>query len=185
MAALIQYRREDMKDLFNSGNKIPDGALPKDAGDLLKGDLLKTDVFTGGKDFNLSGTFVIKNKNGLVLDVSGNSKNDNAAIITFNQNNGDNQRFKLEQLSDLSYKITAVHSNKAMTVNDKNKVVQSSWKNTDEQKWKITSNDDGSVKITNVKNGRVLDIPGNSSVIRTEMWTHSDNGTPAQRFSLV
>jgi hypothetical protein len=151
----------------------------------ISGDLLNVDKVFGGKEFDLSGTYVIKNKNGLVLDVSENSKNDDAVIITFNQNNGDNQRFMIEQQSDLTYKITAVHSNKAMTVNSKNKVVQSTWKGSDEQKWKITGNDDNTVKIVNVKNGKVLDIPGNSSAIRTEIWTHNDNGTSAQRFSLV
>jgi hypothetical protein len=169
-----------MKDLLNSVSKMTDGASSG-----IFGDLLNVDGLIGGKGSNFSGTYVIKNKNGLVLDVFGSSKNDDTVIITFNQNNGDNQRFRIEQQTDLSYRITAVHSNKAMTVNEKNKVVQSSWKGSDEQKWKITSNDDKTVKIVNVKNGKALDIPGNSSALRTEMWTHPDNGTPAQRFSLV
>jgi hypothetical protein len=157
-----------MKDLLNSVNQMADGAMPDILDNLLK----------------LDGTYVIKNINGLVLDVAGGSKNDNAAIITFKFNRGDNQRFKIEQQQDSTYKITAVHSDKVLTITEKNKVVQSTWNGTHDQKWKIIDNKGNSLKFINVKNGMVLDIPGNSSAEKTELWTYPDNETKAQGFIL-
>ena len=135
--------------------------------------------------YKVTGTFVVKNPNGLVLDIDGCSKNDNASLIAWTTNGGNNQKFLIEAQTDGSSKITASHSGKALTCLGDGKVVQSEWKNSDNQKWLIAQLDKGFVKFICKQNKKCLDIPGNSSKKGSKLQVYNDNGTNAQKFQLV
>lgn len=54
--------------------------------------------------------------NPLVLDIEGGSQNNGARVILWGPHGGANQRFRLEQQSDGSYVIRAVHSGQVLDV---------------------------------------------------------------------
>ena len=102
-----------------------------------------------------------------------------------------NQLFKFERLPDNSYKITAIHSKKSLTVpnNGKNNcdpIVQWDFDaNYAGFRWYIINCGNGYCKLVNKNSGKVLDVVGNGTTNGTRIWQYEDNGTSAQRFRLI
>jgi tetratricopeptide (TPR) repeat protein len=139
---------------------------------------------------NYSGMYTIVNKNGLVLDVSGGSKDNGAEIMSFQGHGGSNQVFRFERLNDGSYTITALHSGKALEVlgagkQNEARIGQNEYTGQANQRWYVIQCDNEYFKIINVNSGKCIDIPGNKKEPGLRLWQYQDNGTDAQRFKLI
>jgi len=134
------------------------------------------------RDF--TGTYVISNVNGLVIDIFGNSEDDNMPLILYTLHGEDNQIFIIERQEDLTYKITAKHSGMALTIKN-DMVLQSGWKGDDNQKWLIFESKDGIVKLISYLDNRVLSISKYIYYEETAMDVSEDNNLPEQQFRLI
>jgi hypothetical protein len=130
------------------------------------------------------GRYIIKNEAGLALDVAWESNNNGAEIIVYSEHGNSNQQFFIESLPDKTYKITAVHSHKPLTVKGE-QVVQWEWENSDSQKWTISGKSMSNVMFINKQSGKVLSVWGNPRSSNTKIHVRSGDGTIEQRFSLI
>ena len=63
-----------------------------------------------------------------------------------------------EKQEDGNYKITAVHSKKALTMESDGRIVQSRWKNANNQKWKVIRDLQGNYYIQNVESSKGISL---------------------------
>lgn len=124
------------------------------------------------------------------LDVNGVSYQDCANIQIWENNYGDNQKYRIKAVGDGSYTITAVHSNKNLDVEGASKynganVLQfkSNWG--DNQKWFLRDAGNGCYYITSKINGLNMDIDSGRMNNGTNvlMWAHT--GRDNQKFRLI
>jgi hypothetical protein len=113
---------------------------------------------------------------GKVLDVTGISTADGAALQQWEWVGGNNQRFRLEPLGLSTYRIVAQHSDKVLDVWQGSKangaqIVQWPWHGDDNQLWTVDGVDD-SLRITSVRSGKVLTVANFSA----------QNGAPIQQW---
>lgn len=128
-----------------------------------------------------------------ILDVSGASQSNGAAVIQWTDWNGLNQQWKVETTDGGFYKLTAQHSGKAMDAyqagtSNGTAIVQWDYVGGSNQQWKIVGTGNNYYKLTpRYASGKALDVSGASTAdgARVQLWT--DNGTCAQRwkFELV
>ena len=137
------------------------------------------------------GTYIIETKmdNSKVLDVAEGSKNNSANIQIWQNENVNQQRFKITYNSEGYYKIEAVHSKKVLDVQDGamtsgTNVQQYEWNNSDAQKWVIEKNADGTYSFRSILNGYYLDVDGGKSTKGTNVQVYAKNNTDAQKFIL-
>ena len=118
-----------------------------------------------------------------VLEVSGLSQDQNAEVIQWTENNGDNQLWSLEEMGDGYYKLTAKHSEKVLSVKgisiqDEVKIIQDEKNGTDAQEWKLEKTEDGYCLLISKVSGMALtigdDIAKNSTLIQEEANQESD-----------
>lgn len=121
-----------------------------------------------------------------ILDVSDASTQEGANIQIWTADNVDQQRFILTALTTDTYKITAKHSNKALTVDtNTNNVYQSTYSDAENQKWKIIEAGDGYYSLACKANGKVLDVSGALAKDGQNIQVYSANNTDAQKFRFV
>ncbi|MEW6155324.1 MAG: RICIN domain-containing protein [Actinomycetota bacterium] len=133
------------------------------------------------------GNHITAAHSGKVLDVSGLSTADGAAVWQWSVTNGLNQRWAIERQLDGTYRFVALHSGKVLDVAefstaDGAPVHQWTWHGGANQRWRIENLLDGSARITNVHSGKVLDVSGISADdgARIHQWTW--HGGPNQRW---
>ena len=115
------------------------------------------------------------NVSGMVLDVTGNSSDENANIELWQRNGGLNQRFKFEY-KDGTYIIIAQNSNKALTV-EKNNVIQKSLRNKENQKWVIQNYGNENYRIVSISTGLYMEIDGKVEAgANIKVGNKNDNG---------
>lgn len=78
-----------------------------------------------------------------VLDIAWASADDGANVEIFQNNGGDNQKFRISKCDDVNYTITAVSSGKRVAVSEDGNIVQKEPSDDDSQKWQIVKYNDG------------------------------------------
>jgi hypothetical protein len=104
---------------------------------------------------------------GKVLDVLNGSTEDRAPIVQFDSHGGDNQKWRLDDLHDGSFRIVSVHSGKVLDVtgfsmDNETPIIQFEWHGGPNQRWRLEDVGDGRSKIVSVHSGKVLDVHGAS-----------------------
>lgn len=139
------------------------------------------------------GTYVISPKcaPGSGLDVSGKSSANGANVQIWNVTDGGgaNQQFKITYLNNGFYKITAVHSGKALDVANGSSasgtnVWQYTWNGTEAQQWQIIDGGNGYYIFSNRIADKVLDVYDAGSKNGTNVWVYNRNNTNAQLWKL-
>ncbi len=135
----------------NGGRLVTIGEQPDESSSFV----VSQDVLLGGFRARPGHT---DSESGLVLDVEGNSYNDGARIIQFQDNNSENQRFHFIHIEDNYYNIMARHSQKCLYITENSnepgvQVRQMTCGETDNFVWEI-KNQSTSVpdNISNSKN---------------------------------
>jgi len=121
-------------------------------------------------DQTLSGIYELQNRNsGLYMDVSGGppTTGDGANVNQWSLTQNTNQQFSFEHVADGAYKITAVHSGKALDVNSDGKengvnLQQWSYFGFANQQFIAVSNGDGYYKLVARHSGKLLEVAGYS-----------------------
>ena len=121
-----------------------------------------------------------------VVDIAGGSNAEEANVQIWDADNVNQQRFIFESLSTDTYKITAKHSNKALTVNlSNNNVYQKNYDGTTNQKWQIIEAGDNYYTLKSVANNLVLDVYAGQANNGQNVSVYESNGTNAQKFKFV
>ena len=103
------------------------------------------------------------------LDVVAGSQSEGANVTLWSDDGCAWQRFNIENVEGLWYKITAVHSGQALDVVASGKspgtnVTQWGYYGGDNQLWRVITHDDGSISFVSKCNGLALDVAGDSIV---------------------
>jgi hypothetical protein len=160
--------RHSGKDLTIGGNATQDGA-PLVQNTFDNTDHQKWVIVPVTTRVLPDGVYTIKNQgSGSVVDVSGASTADGAAIIQWPGKGSPNQRWTFSWQGNGVYTITAFHSGKVLDVsgasmNDGGAVIQWPFHSGDNQLWQVSLNWDGSYKLTNRHSGKVLTVGGPGS----------------------
>ncbi len=124
------------------------------------------------------------------VEVSGGSHSNFANIQISDNQNKQNQKFRIEQISNTGeYKIISIESGKALDVYSGSQksgtnVDQYDWNNSDAQKWSFYKVADNVYKIKSKCNGLYLDVYGKGSNNGTNVDVYADNNSEAQMFYL-
>lgn len=97
----------------------------------------------------------------VVIDILDVRYEDNIPAVSYQFLEQNNQLFYFEKLTDGKYKITAVHSKKALTMQTNGSVVQSHFAGADNQKWEIAKVG-SQYTLKNVGQNRYLSVTGSS-----------------------
>lgn len=124
----------------------------------------------------------------MVLDISGQSKDDGGNVHLWARHSGNSQKFSISKNGDY-YSIVNVNSGKALCIKgDSNKsganVHQWRIHSGDSQKWKFEFKSGGYVKIKS-KLGNYLDASDGKSENGTNIQVYKSNDTDAQRWLLL
>ncbi len=120
----------------------------------------------------------------LRLDVNNASLANNVGILQYTSNNGNNQYWNIEHISDKEYRIVSIKSGKALSVRN-NTVVQDTWVGDDAQLWTFSPNPDNGYKILNVANNMSLSLASESKINGIEIVLNSDYRLGSTDFKLV
>jgi len=125
-----------------------------------------------------------------VLDIEGGSKENNANLELWINNNGTNQMFRIKKVGDGSYTISPVHSGKKIDVywgkkNDGTNIDQYDSNNGDNQKWYFRSTGNGNYCIISKCSGLYMDIDWAKVDYGTNILTWSYNHGANQEFKLI
>ena len=108
-----------------------------------------------------NGYYTIGNGN-QVVDIYDTGYTDGVQAITYQASSQNNQLFSFEKQADGNYKITAVHSKKALTMQADGSVVQSRWEDANNQKWKVIRDVRGNYYIQNVESSKSISFANGS-----------------------
>ena len=97
----------------------------------------------------------------VVIDILDVRYEDNIPAVSYQFLEQNNQLFYFEKLTDGKYKITAVHSKKALTMQTNGSVVQSHFAGADNQKWEIAKVG-SQYTLKNFGQNRYLSVTGSS-----------------------
>jgi hypothetical protein len=166
------------------GNLKPGGEVivwPPNNGPNQKWELIP--VAKAGKQAKISGTFLIQiaNNPGLVLDVTGGSTADNAKLIIWGPNGGDNQKFKIKGTT-----ISSVKSGKVVDAAGGLKqgagLIQFGAHGGANQQWQY---DPATQTIKSTSENLVLDVKGGNLKPGGEVIVWPPNNGPNQKWVLV
>ena len=136
-----------------------------------------------------NGTYVIKSaiNEKYVIDISNALKTDGANVQTWSNASVNQQKFKVEYISNGYYKITSVNSNKVLDVAGGLKtagtnVQQFESNNTDAQKWLIKDAGNGYYYIVSKCNGLYVDVANGVAKDGSNLQMYTGNSTKAQKF---
>jgi hypothetical protein len=142
---------------------------------------------------NITGNYYLQNRSSnLYMDVSGGpgATQDAANIQQYSLLNATNQRFKFTHLGDGTYKITAVHSGKAVDVsgiskNDGANVFQYTYYGTANQQFILVPTNNGYYKLIAKHSGKVVEVSGCSGAIEANVQQWSNNGQVCSEWKLI
>ena len=121
----------------------------------------------------------------MVVDISGASTQDGGNAQMWEADNVNQQQFIFESISTDTYKITAKHSGKALTVGPNNNVCQANYNNEQIQQWQIVEAGDCYYNIVSKASGLALDIYDGRANNGQNVQIYTPNGTNAQKFRFV
>lgn len=154
----------------------------------------KTDIFEKIKQkyFIADGIYTIVSAldSEKVLEISGGSKKQKAALRLQKQNNKNSQKFKVTYDKNGYYTIEALCSGKMIDVPHSSKkcgtgLWQYTNNDTDAQKWYILPNNDGTYQIISKCNGMNMDVRGSNTKNGTSIRCLRSNNTYSQKFKFV
>ncbi|MCL8017219.1 alpha-L-fucosidase [Streptomyces sp. AS02] len=133
---------------------------------------------------------VVNRKSGKVLDVSGASSADGAAIIQWPSTGGTNQQWKLQQNTDGSYRLINVRSGKVLDSpgGSAQGAALDQWtdSDSDNQWWKLVqSSTSGYYRLVNVRNGWCADVKDASTADGAAIIQWPTTGGSNQDWQLV
>lgn len=136
------------------------------------------------------GVYRIESQNAMYFDITDHSFHDGAKLQLYYDSNVDNQMFRFEKMENGAYKITAIHSNKCLTVCDEDladeaSIIQSDYCGKKNQLFWVLPSREGCVKFVAVHSSKVLDVKGGNFQNFTPVQQYFENGTKAQTFRLV
>lgn len=168
------------------------------SGSIRNGALLTVTVSSGSAAQRFSFTSRSLVENGLytmqsgtgacVLDVNAASKAESANLQLWAANDGNNQKFTLEAVSDGYYKIINLNSGKAATATNAvpgANVCQSNYNGAASQLWKAEIGSNGGVVFVGKQSGRALSVAGNASSNGANVQIDTNSGTSGQTWYLV
>ena len=125
----------------------------------------------------------------LVLDIQGKSKENSARMLVYERNDGKNQRFRFEAMSDGTYLIKCVHSGKYVDVQgggtkQGQAVIQYAKNSKDNQRWRLSVDASNRVTFTCKKSGMCFDIQGGKAKTGAKMIQYPSNGGKNQKWVL-
>ena len=131
----------------------------------------------------------LANNTSKVFDISGGSLDDYANLQIWEDNNVNQQRFKIEFI-DGYYKISAMHSNKALTVKQSSlaiqtEIIQEEYTGKDSQKWIIKKLTDGTYLIISKLSELALDVEWGNLSNGTHIWQYDINNSDSQKFKFT
>jgi hypothetical protein len=132
-----------------------------------------------------------KNKETLYFDIENASKSNGALLRLYRENNSAAQMFKFNRLSDGTYKITAMCSNKVLEIPLKNAldneaIKQHDWNNGESQHWHVEYSGEGYYHITAKHSDKAIDAGGNGSITNPTIRQYKkDRMSDAQKFRLT
>ncbi len=136
------------------------------------------------------GVYIIRNSSSnKVMDVTKASRRNGARIQQWEYTGSDHQSWVLERIIDYVYKITAVHSSKAMdlvngSLSDGTEIQQyTDFPGNENQQWKIVPVQGGLFEIESVRSGKLLEIP-NGTVDNANVVQRTRDGSPQQKWAL-
>lgn len=134
---------------------------------------------------------VSKNSN-KVMEVQNSSTSDEGNVVQNTWNGGNNQKWKVIEISKGVYKIANLNSNKVLDVasvsfNDGANIFQYSFLDGKNQKWFVNQTENGFFKIQSVNSGKVIDVEGFSTNDGANISQYQFTGTDNQlwKFELV
>jgi hypothetical protein len=137
-----------------------------------------------------AGPVVLQAKHsGRVLDVSGVSKSDGANIQQWGYGGGDNQKWRIEALSNGAYQVVAVHSNKCLDVSggsltDGANIQQWRCDGGLAQQWRLEPLGGRSYQLVSMQSNKCLDVAGADTTNGTNVIQWSCSGANNQRWQL-
>ncbi len=143
---------------------------------------------------NLAGTYYLQNRNSnLNLDVRGGTgaTGDGARMQQWNVAGTDNQKFKFEHLGDGAYKVTAVHSGKALDIDGIKKdngafAQQWGYAGSFNQQWIVVGTDvAGTYKLIAKHSGKVLEVAGASTALEAPVQQWDNNNQTCGQWKFV
>ncbi len=142
---------------------------------------------------NITGNYYLQNRSSnLYMDVSGGpgATQDAANIQQYSLLNATNQRFKFTHLGDGAYKITAVHSGKAIDVSGISKadganIFQYTYYGTANQQFVLVPTNNGYYKLIAKHSGKVVEVSGCSNANSGNVQQWSNNGQVCAEWKLI
>lgn len=136
------------------------------------------------------GVYRIASQNSMYFDIADHSFNNGAKLQLYCDNRADNQMFRFEKMENDTYKITALHSSKCLTVYneklaDEVPIIQNDYCGKQNQLFWVLPSKDGFVKFVAVHSSKVLDVKGGNFRNLTPIQQYFENGTKAQTFKLL
>jgi hypothetical protein len=197
----VYYRTASMTSWARYGNNLPNVTVNEldiqySAGKLraatfgrgiYETDLLVTGTTTTPPAGTLAnGTYTIVNRNSSqVMDVTAASTADNALIVQYTSNGGNNQKYQVTALGNGEYSIKPIHSlslNKGLdmpgaSLDNGTQVIQYGYIGAANQKWKIISVGGGFYQIQNVNSGKALVVENASTTAGARVIQFPYSGT--------
>jgi hypothetical protein len=124
---------------------------------------------------------------GKVLDVLNASTENSVPIVQFDNHEGDNQKWRIEDVGDGLSRIVAVHSGKVLDVlgfsmDNSTPIIQFDWHGGNNQRWRVEDLGDGTSRIVSAHSGKVLDVSGASTDNLAPIVQFDFHGGPNQRW---
>lgn len=133
---------------------------------------------------------LVNRNSGKALDVNGGSTADGGDVIQWTWSNGNNQKWRIDNLGNGYYTLTNVNSGKLLDViggstADGGNVIQWSSTGGTNQQWQIIDNGGGYYRLINRNSGKALDVNGGSTADGGDViqWTWSSGNN--QQWTLV
>jgi hypothetical protein len=136
------------------------------------------------------GTFQVKTRSGLAVDVYGASKADGAAVVQWQINGGDNQRWRFVPING-HHQLRSVNSRMCLTAatTPGSAVFQSRCTASETQQWDVESTQTGdtlnNLTIRSVASNLFLTAPANPAVYGPRLRVDNLRYDPAQSFDLT
>ncbi|HEY8471682.1 MAG TPA: RICIN domain-containing protein [Natronosporangium sp.] len=133
---------------------------------------------------------IVVRHSGMSLDVANNATGNNAAVVQYPWNGGDNQQWRVQSIGNGYYQIVARHSGRCLDVTsastaDGASVIQYTCGSGHNQQWQLIDAGGGYVRAVARHSGKCLDLPSSSQTQFVQFKQYPCNGGQNQQFQLL